>query len=204
MAKGNLFVVTAPSGAGKTTLVAALLAADSQVQLSVSFTTRQPRAGEVNGKDYHFVDRAEFERMIAAGELLEFAEVYGNYYGTSQVWINQVMENGRDILLEIDWQGAQQVRRIFPDAIGIFILPPCIDTLENRLRGRGKDSEEVIARRMAVAKEEVNHVDEFDYVIVNEHIDDAVRDIVAVVRAQRLTLLRQSNRHTALISSLKG
>ena len=204
MAKGNLFVVTAPSGAGKTTLVAALLAADSQVQLSISFTTRPPRAGEVNGKDYHFVDRAEFERMIAAGELLEFAEVYGNYYGTCQVWINQVMENGRDILLEIDWQGAQQVRRIFPNAIGIFILPPCIDTLENRLRGRGKDSEEVIARRMAVAKEEVNHVDEFDYVIVNEHIDDAVRDIVAVVRAQRLTLVRQSNRHTALISSLKG
>ncbi|MGL4996366.1 MAG: guanylate kinase [Deefgea sp.] len=204
MAKGNLFVVTAPSGAGKTTLVAALLAADSQVQLSISFTTRPPRAGEVDGKDYHFVDRAEFERMIAAGELLEFAEVYGNYYGTSQVWINQVMENGRDILLEIDWQGAQQVRRIFPSAIGIFILPPCIDTLENRLRGRGKDSEEVIARRMAVAKEEVNHVDEFDFVIVNEHIDDAVRDIVAVVRAQRLTLPRQSIRHTALISSLKG
>lgn len=204
MAKGNLFVVTAPSGAGKTTLVAALLAADSQVQLSISFTTRPPRAGEVDGKDYHFVDRAEFERMIAAGELLEFAEVYGNYYGTSQVWINQVMENGRDILLEIDWQGAEQVRRIFPSAIGIFILPPCIETLENRLRGRGKDSEEVIARRMAVAKEEVNHVDEFDYVIVNEHIDDAVRDIVAVVRAQRLTLARQSNRHTALISSLKG
>jgi guanylate kinase len=204
MTKGNLFVVTAPSGAGKTTLVAALLAADSHVQLSVSFTTRPPRAGEVDGKDYHFVERAEFERMIAAGELLEFAEVYGNYYGTSQVWINQVMENGRDILLEIDWQGAQQVRRLFPAAIGIFILPPCIDTLENRLRGRGKDSEEVIARRMAVAKEEVNHVDEFDFVIVNEHIDDAVRDIVAVVRAQRLTLVRQSSRHTALISSLKG
>nr|WP_314899757.1 guanylate kinase [uncultured Deefgea sp.] len=204
MAKGNLFVVTAPSGAGKTTLVAALLAADSQVQLSVSFTTRPPRAGEVDGKDYHFVDRAEFERMIAAGELLEFAEVYGNYYGTSQVWINEVMENGRDILLEIDWQGAQQVRRIFPSAIGIFILPPYMDTLENRLRGRGKDSEEVIGRRMAVAKEEVNHVDEFDFVIVNEHIDDAVRDIVAVVRAQRLTLVRQSSRHTALISSLKG
>jgi guanylate kinase len=204
MAKGNLFVVTAPSGAGKTTLVAALLAADSQVQLSISFTTRPPRAGEVDGKDYHFVDRTEFERMIAAGELLEFAEVYGNYYGTSQVWINDVMDNGRDILLEIDWQGAEQVRRLFPSAIGLFILPPSLETLENRLRGRGKDSEEVIARRMAVAKEEVNHVDEFDFVIVNEHIDDAVRDIVAVVRAQRLTLARQSARHTALISSLKG
>lgn len=204
MAKGNLFVVTAPSGAGKTTLVAALLAADSQVQLSISFTTRPPRAGEVDGKDYHFVERTEFERMIAASELLEFAEVYGNYYGTSQVWINEVMDNGRDILLEIDWQGAQQVRRLFPAAIGLFILPPSLETLENRLRGRGKDSEEVIARRMAVAKEEVNHVDEFDFVIVNEYIDDAVRDIVAVVRAQRLTLARQSTRHTALISSLKG
>ncbi|MCB5195521.1 guanylate kinase [Deefgea salmonis] len=204
MVKGNLLVVTAPSGAGKTTLVAALLAADSQVQLSISFTTRPPRDGEINGKDYHFVDRAEFERMIAAGELLEFAEVYGNYYGTSQLWINEVMANGRDILLEIDCQGAEQVRRLFPAAIGIFILPPCLATLENRLRGRGKDSDEVIARRLAVAKEEVNHVDEFDFVIVNEHIDDAVRDMIAVVRAQRLTLARQSERHTALISSLKG
>lgn len=204
MVKGNLLVVTAPSGAGKTTLVAALLAADSQVQLSISFTTRPPRDGEINGKDYHFVDRAEFERMIAAGELLEFAEVYGNYYGTSQLWINEVMANGRDILLEIDCQGAEQVRRLFPEAIGIFILPPCLATLESRLRGRGKDSDEVIARRLAVAKEEVNHVDEFDFVIVNEHIDDAVRDIIAVVRTQRLTLARQSERHTALISSLKG
>ncbi|WP_028449536.1 MULTISPECIES: guanylate kinase [Chitinibacter] len=204
MAKGNLFVVTAPSGAGKTTLVAALLAADANVQLSVSYTTRQPRAGEVDGKDYHFVERSEFERMIHAGELLEHAEVYGNYYGTSQVWINEVINNGRDILLEIDWQGAQQVRRLFPEAIGIFVLPPSLETLENRLRNRGKDSDEVIAKRMAVAKEECGHVDEFDYVIVNEHIDDAVRDIVAVVRAQRLTLARQSARHTGLISSLKG
>lgn len=204
MAKGNLFVVTAPSGAGKTTLVAALLAADANVQLSISYTTRQPRAGEVNGKDYHFVERAEFERMINAGELLEHAEVYGNYYGTSQVWINEVIQNGRDILLEIDWQGAQQVRRLFPEAIGLFVLPPSLETLESRLRNRGKDSDEVIAKRMAVAREECSHVDEFDYVIVNEHIDDAVRDIVAVVRAQRLTLAGQSLRHTALISSLKG
>ncbi|WP_373976208.1 guanylate kinase [Chitinibacter sp. SCUT-21] len=204
MAKGNLFVVTAPSGAGKTTLVAALLAADANVQLSISYTTRAPRAGEVDGKDYHFVERAEFERMIAAGELLEHAEVYGNYYGTSQVWINDVIQNGRDILLEIDWQGAQQVRRLFPDAIGLFVLPPSLETLENRLRNRGKDSEEVIAKRMAVAREECSHVDEFDFVIVNGHIDDAVRDIVAVVRAARLNLAQQSKRHTALISSLKG
>ncbi len=204
MAKGNLFVVTAPSGAGKTTLVAALLAADSQVQLSISFTTRAPRVGEIDGKDYRFVARAEFERMIAAGELLEFAEVYGNYYGTSQVWINEVIENGRDILLEIDWQGAEQVRRLFPSAIGLFILPPSLEILEDRLRSRGKDNEAVIAQRMASAKEEINHIDEFDFVIVNEYIDDAVRDIIAAVRAQRLTLARQSTRHTALISSLKG
>ncbi|WP_035055862.1 guanylate kinase [Andreprevotia chitinilytica] len=204
MAKGNIFVVTAPSGAGKTTLVAALLAADQNVQLSVSFTTRAPRAGEVNGKDYHFVERAEFERMINAGELLEHAEVYGNYYGTSQVWINEVIANGRDILLEIDWQGAQQVRRLFPQSIGLFVLPPSVEVLETRLRNRGKDSDEIIARRMAAAREEISHVDEFDYVIVNEHIDEAVRDIVSVVRAERLKLPRQSARHTALIASLKG
>ncbi|SMC28559.1 guanylate kinase [Andreprevotia lacus DSM 23236] len=204
MAKGNVFVVTAPSGAGKTTLVAALLAADQNVQLSISFTTRAPRAGEVNGKDYHFVERAQFESMINAGELLEHAEVYGNYYGTSQTWINQVIENGRDILLEIDWQGAQQVRRLFPDSIGLFVLPPSVDVLETRLRNRGKDSEEIIARRMAAAREEISHVDEFDYVIVNEHIDEAVRDIVSIVRAERLKLPRQSARHVDLIASLKG
>lgn len=204
MAKGNLYIVTAPSGAGKTTLVKALLAADPHIQLSVSFTTRAPREGEVNGRDYHFVERAEFERMISNCEFLEYAEVYGNYYGTSQTWINSVIESGRDILLEIDWQGAQQVRRLFPDAIGIFVLPPSLDVLEQRLRGRGKDSDEVIARRMKVAREEISHVDEADYVIVNEHVDDAVRDIIAVVRAGRLGLAQQSERHTALISALKG
>ncbi|KAF0811981.1 Guanylate kinase [Andreprevotia sp. IGB-42] len=204
MAKGNVFVVTAPSGAGKTTLVAALLAADQNVQLSISFTTRAPRSGELDGKDYHFVGRPEFERMINSGELLEHAEVYGNYYGTSQVWINEVIENGRDILLEIDWQGAQQVRRLFPQSIGLFVLPPSVDVLETRLRNRGKDDEATIARRMSAAREEISHVDEFDYVIVNEHIDEAVRDIVSIVRAERLKLPRQSTRHVDLISSLKG
>nr|WP_245575015.1 guanylate kinase [Chitinilyticum litopenaei] len=204
MAKGNLYVVTAPSGAGKTTLVKALLAADPHIQLSVSYTTRAPREGEVNGRDYHFVERAEFERMINAGDFLEHAEVYGNYYGTSQSWINGVMAEGRDILLEIDWQGAQQVRRLHPAVIGIFVLPPSLDVLEGRLRGRGKDSDEVIARRMAVAREEISHVDEADYVIINEHVDEAVRDIVAVVRAERLRLAAQSARHTALIAALKG
>ncbi|NHQ84772.1 guanylate kinase [Iodobacter sp. HSC-16F04] len=204
MAKGNLFVVTAPSGAGKTTLVAALLAADQNVQLSVSFTTRAARPGEVDGKDYHFVSREVFEQMIHNGDFLEHAEVYGNYYGTSQTWINTAIATGRDILLEIDWQGAAQVRRLFPEAIGLFILPPSVEILEQRLKNRGKDSDEVIERRMRVAKEEISHVEEFDYVIVNEHIDEAVRDIVSAVRAERLKLHRQSTRHQILISSLKA
>ncbi|UXY15329.1 guanylate kinase [Chitiniphilus purpureus] len=204
MARGNIFVVTAPSGAGKTTLVAALLAADQNVQLSISFTTRAPRSGEVQGKDYHFIDRAEFEAMIAAADLLEHAEVYGNYYGTSRRWIESVIDNGRDILLEIDWQGAQQVKQLFPDSVGIFVLPPSIDALEQRLRNRGLDSDDIIAKRMAAAREEMSHFDEADYVIVNEHIDEAVRDIVAVVRAERLKLPTQRVRHGALLTSLKG
>ncbi|GAA5786186.1 guanylate kinase [Chitiniphilus shinanonensis] len=204
MARGNIFVVTAPSGAGKTTLVAALLAADQNVQLSISFTTRAPRTGEVHGKDYHFIDRAEFEAMIAAADLLEHALVYGNYYGTSRRWIESVIDNGRDILLEIDWQGAQQVKRIFPDSVGIFVLPPSIDALEQRLRSRGKDSDEVIAQRMAAAREEMSHFDEADYVVVNEHIDEAVRDIVAVVRAERLRVRTQRIRHGALLADLKA
>ncbi|MEN9658742.1 MAG: hypothetical protein RL571_2207 [Pseudomonadota bacterium] len=203
MAKGNLFVVTAPSGAGKTTLVAALLAADQNVQLSVSFTTRAPRPGEVDGKDYHFVAREVFEKMILNGDFLEHAEVYGNYYGTSQTWINHAIDTGSDILLEIDWQGAAQVRRLFPEVVGLFVLPPSVEVLEQRLKNRGKDSDEVIERRMAAAKEEISHVEEFDYVIVNEHIDEAVRDIVSTVRAERLKLHRQSTRHQVLISSLK-
>ncbi|XZG70150.1 guanylate kinase [Chitinibacteraceae bacterium HSL-7] len=203
MAKGNIFVVTAPSGAGKTTLVAALLAADPNVQLSISFTTRTPREGEVHGKHYHFVERAEFERMIAAGELLEYAEVYGNYYGTSKVWIESVIDNGRDILLEIDWQGAEQVKKIFPEALGIFILPPSVDELEQRLVNRGKDSAEQIAHRMAMARDEMSHYHQADHVIVNEHIDEAIRDLVAVVRAARLRVARQEVRHAALLAGLR-
>ncbi|BCL76321.1 guanylate kinase [Jeongeupia sp. HS-3] len=204
MTQGNIFVVTAPSGAGKTTLVAALLAGDANVQLSISFTSRAPRVGEVDGKDYHFVDRATFEAMIARGELLECAEVYGNYYGTSQTWITEARASGRDILLEIDTQGAEQVRRLFPDAIGLFVLPPSLEVLEQRLKNRGKDADEVIARRMAEARAEIGHAEEFDYLIVNEHIDEAVRDIIGIVRAERLRLTRQVERHGALIASLKG
>lgn len=204
MSRGNIYVVTAPSGAGKTTLVRALLAADERIQLSVSFTTRQPRTGEVNGKDYCFVSRAEFERMIADASLLEHADVFGNYYGTSQEWIESMLVQGQDILLEIDWQGAQQVRRLLPEAIGIFILPPSLMVLEERLRGRGKDSEEVIVRRLSAAKEEISHVDEFDYIIINDQFDAALRDMLAIVRAERLKLGRQSDLHQAMIAGMKG
>ena len=204
MQQGNIFVVTAPSGAGKTTLVAALLAADQQIKLSVSYTTRAPREGEVDGKNYYFVSRETFIGMLQRSEFLESAEVYGNFYGTSQLWIQQQLDAGNDILLEIDWQGAQQVRKLFPQAIGVFILPPSLPVLEQRLRGRGTDSEESIAKRMASAREEITHVDEFDFVIVNEVMDEAIKDLISVVRAPRLGIARQSAKYAALFSALKG
>lgn len=203
MATGNIYIVTAPSGAGKTTLVAKLLAADPQVQLSVSYTTRAPRDGEENGKHYHFVAKDVFMRMAARGDFLESAEVYGNFYGTSQVWINEQLALGRDILLEIDWQGARQVRKLFPQMIGIFVLPPSLAALRERLIGRGKDSAEIIARRLEHAREDIAHVDEFDYVIVNEDLAEATSDIVSVLRAQRLLITPQMSRHQALITSLR-
>lgn len=204
MQQGNIYVVTAPSGAGKTTLVAALLAADPLIRLSVSYTTRAPREGETDGKHYHFVGREQFLQMLQRGEFLESAEVYGNYYGTSQHWIQQQLDAGNDILLEIDWQGAQQVRILFPQAIGIFILPPSLEVLEQRLRSRAKDSDESIARRMASAREEISHVESFDYVIVNHMVDDAVRDLVSVVRSQRLRIDAQTMRYAALLASLRN
>ena len=204
MQQGNIFVVTAPSGAGKTTLVEALLAADQQIKLSVSYTTRAPREGEIDGINYHFVSREAFIAMLQRSEFLESAEVYGNFYGTSQLWIQQQLDAGNDILLEIDWQGAQQVRKLFPQAIGVFILPPSLQALEQRLRGRGTDSEESISKRMASAREEITHVDEFDFVIVNEVMDEAIKDLISLVRAPRLGIARQSAKYAALFSALKG
>ena len=204
MQQGNIFVVTAPSGAGKTTLVAALLAADQQIKLSVSYTTRAPREGEIDGINYHFVSREAFIAMLQRSEFLESAEVYGNFYGTSQLWIQQQLDAGNDILLEIDWQGAQQVRKLFPQAIGVFILPPSLQALGQRLRGRGTDSEESISKRMASAREEITHVDEFDFVIVNEVMDEAIKDLISLVRAPRLGIARQSAKYAALFSALKG
>lgn len=200
---GNLFIISAPSGAGKTSLVRALLNLDPHINLSVSYTTRDPRAGEQNGKDYHFVSRESFIAMAKNGEFLESAEVYGNLYGTSQTWISGEIDKGRDILLEIDWQGAAQVRRLFPECISIFILPPSLQALEQRLKGRGKDNDEVIAKRMAAVREDVAHIAEFDYVIINNVLDEALHELSAVVLTARLRCTKQLLRHQALINQLQ-
>src|SRR5574340_1856688 len=200
---GNLFVISAPSGAGKTSLVHALLNINPQIELSVSYTTRNPRPGERDGKDYHFVSRETFVIMMERGEFLESAEVYGNLYGTSQTWIGQAITQNRDILLEIDWQGAAQVRRLFPECVSIFILPPAMEALEQRLRGRGKDNDEVIAKRMAAVREDVAHVAEFDYVIINDNLNEALRELNAVVLSARLRGTRQLARHQELINQLQ-
>ena len=185
-AVGNIYIVVAPSGAGKTSLVSALLHAEPAVELSISYTTRAARTGEVDGQHYHFVDHVTFQSMIAAGDFLEYAEVYGNFYGTSVRWLQSRLEEGRDILLEIDWQGAEQVRKVFPEALGIFILPPSIEELERRLRGRGTDTEEVILRRLASARSEIDKVAEYDYIVVNDDFERARLDLISIFRARRL------------------
>ena len=200
---GSLFVISAPSGAGKTSLVNALLNINPQIDLSVSFTTRQPRVGEINGKDYHFVSREQFLGMAERGEFLESAEVYGNFYGTSQSWISRQNAKGRDILLEIDWQGAGQVRRLFPACITVFVLPPSLEALEQRLKGRGKDNGQVIAKRLAAVREDVSHVAEFDYVIINDDLNEALRELNAVVLSARLRGSCQLARHQQLINQLQ-
>ena len=200
---GNLFVIVAPSGAGKTTLVAELLKREPEMRLSISYTTRAPRAGEANGREYHFVGVPEFERMIAVGDFLEHAQVHGNYYGTSRAWIEREIAGEHDVLLEIDWQGAAQVRKFFPDLVGMFILPPSIAELRRRLQGRGKDSAETIERRIAGAREEISHVLEFEYIIVNDRFEEALEDIRSVVRAARASRARQSIRLAKLIDEFR-
>lgn len=197
---GSLFVISAPSGAGKTSLVHALLQTNPQIDLSVSFTTRPPRAGEIDGKDYHFVSREQFLTMAEHGEFLERAEVYGNLYGTSGTWIAQENARDRDVLLEIDWQGAAQVRRLFPECLCIFVLPPSLEALAQRLQGRGKDAPEVIATRLAAAREDVSHLAEFDYVIINADLDEAVRELNSIVLTARLRLAKQLVRQRNLIN----
>ncbi|MGE0873242.1 MAG: guanylate kinase [Burkholderiales bacterium] len=193
--KGLLFVITAPSGAGKSTLINAVLHDMPQLRLSVSYTTRAPRPGETNGREYHFVDDAKFLAMLSRGEFLEAAEVHGYRYGTSQKVIVDTLECGQDLLLEIDWQGAQQVRKLYPDCVGIFIMPPSLAELERRMRSRALDSDAVIGRRMAAAKEEIEHVLEFKYAIINKDFDEAKRDLIAIIRAARVETSTQFSRH---------
>ena len=196
---GCLFTVVAPSGAGKSSLIAALLERNHSIELSVSYTTRPPRDGEIDGREYCFVTRAKFEALITADEFLESAEVYGNLYGTSRKWIESRRAAGADVLLEIDWQGARSVKKIFPDMVYIYILPPSIDELQRRLIKRGKDSPTVIQRRLGEAREDLKHVYKADYVIINEDFSAALADLSAVARACQLTASRQIARHADLL-----
>ena len=199
---GKLFILSAPSGTGKTSLTKSLLRKNINLWLSISYTSRLMRPSEVEGHDYFFVERNVFEQMLGDGEFIESAEIYGNLYGTSQKWINEAINSGKDILLEIDGQGARQVRKIFSDVVSIFILPPSLEVLEDRLKNRNQDSKEVIAKRMAAAKEEISHVSEYDYVIINDNIDIALRDLVSVVQSERLRASAQLARYHDLVTQL--
>jgi guanylate kinase len=197
-----VFIVSAPSGGGKTSLVNALLAADERLRVSVSHTTRAKRPGEVDGVNYHFVDPGCFEHMIAAGEFLEHAQVFGNRYGTSRAAVLSLLQKGLDVILEIDWQGGQQVRRLLPDCTGIFILPPSRAELSKRLRNRGEDDEATIRRREAEAKAEMSHYAEYDYLVVNDEFAPALSDLQTIVKAARLRTPRQAARMPELLSAL--
>ena len=199
---GNLFVITAASGAGKTSLIRALLECEPSIRLSVSHTTRAPRPGEVDGEHYHFVDEATFVAELNAGDFLESAYVHGFYYGTSQSVVVNTLKSDHDLILEIDWQGAAQVRKLYPDAISIFILPPSIEALSQRLNNRGQDSQEVITKRLAAARDEMSHVGEFDYVTINDDFDVALEDLRAIIRASRLKRDIQLKRHAAMLDNL--
>lgn len=199
---GSLFIISAPSGAGKSTLVNALLSQDAGLSLSISHTTRAPRAGEADGRDYHFVSREVFLAMRSHGEFLESAEVHGNLYGTSRVWIEMRMTAGHDIVLEIDCQGAEQLRKQFPEAVAVFILPPSMTELERRLRGRGTESDDVIARRLEGASLEMRRVAQFDYVIINSSFSEALGLLQAVVVAARQRVARVGEREDELFRSL--
>jgi guanylate kinase len=201
-ASGCLFVLAAPSGGGKTSLTRELLIREPGIRLSVSYTTRPPRPGEQHGVHYHFVDEPTFLALKARGEFLEHAHVHGNWYATSATWLQQQIREGHDVLLEIDWQGAAQVRRLIPPAVLIFILPPSLASLQERLEKRAQDSPEVITRRIDAAREEMRHCGDFDYVIMNQEFARAVDDLSAIVRAARLTASRQMVRHARLIAQL--
>lgn len=200
--QGQLYIITAASGAGKTSLVKALLKLNDQLKISVSHTTRAPRVGEVDGVDYHFVSDATFLTLLDAGQFLECADVHGRRYGTSKMAVDDALQTGQDVILEIDWQGAAQVRKSYPKSVSIFILPPSITALEERLNNRGQDSAEVIALRVAAARDEMRHVSEFDYVTINDSFDIALQDLRAIICSHRLRAAVQLEQHAALLQSL--
>lgn len=202
MTKGNLIIVTAPSGAGKTSLVKSLVDGGSDLCVSVSHTTRPARPGESDGINYHFVSKEHFMDMLGQGAFFESAEVYGSHYGTSQVWVKEQLEAGKDVILEIDWQGAQQVRNLNPDACSIFILPPSLKSLRQRLESRGQDDIDTIDRRMRQAVSDITHVAEANYIVVNDDFDTALEDMRAIVRSWRLTVISQQFNSAELLLSL--
>ncbi len=200
--RGTLYTVSAPSGAGKTSLVNALIESIDDISVSVSHTTRARRPGEENGVNYHFVDVEQFKVMVQANEFVEHAEVFGNFYGTAKSTVDALLATGVDVILEIDWQGADQISQVFPDTVGIFILPPSIEALRTRLTGRGQDNEEIIDRRMAQAISEMSHYVEADYVIINEDFDRALAEFRSIIQTQRLTLDNQQARHGEQLQKL--
>jgi guanylate kinase len=202
MSNGTLYILSAPSGAGKTSLLKALRERDDDLHVSVSHTTRPMRPGEEDGVHYHFVDQTDFLEKVVQGDFLEHAEVFGNYYGTDEASVRGQLESGQDTVLEIDWQGAQQVRRRFPEAVSIFILPPSPEALYERLSNRGQDSEEVIQGRMRQAQSEMSHYAEFDYLVFNDRFERALDELASIVSSQRLLLSRQASRHEAILSRL--
>ncbi|WP_456405212.1 guanylate kinase [Thiolapillus sp.] len=202
MNNGNLFIVSAPSGAGKTSLLKALLKADDNLVLSVSHTTRPPRPGEQDGVDYHFVSVEEFVARAGEGAFLEQAQVFDNYYGTSEESVKSQLQSGLDVVLEIDWQGARQVRKAFPEAVSIFIIPPSIAALRERLGNRGQDDEDVIERRMKDARKELSHYAEYDYLVVNDRFEDALHDLACIIRSVRLRLEQHARRYAAALQEM--
>lgn len=200
--RGTLYIVSAPSGAGKTSLVKALTDSDSDVLVSVSHTTRAMRPGEEDGVNYNFVSQEQFLDMVANSDFLEHAEVFGNYYGTSQSWVESTLRAGRDVILEIDWQGAQQVRRLMPEALSIFIVPPSKQALQERLDSRGQDSADVIDGRMKEAASETSHYAEFDYLIVNDQFEEALSDLKSILRARRVRIEAQKEKITSILQDL--
>jgi guanylate kinase len=201
-AHGTLFTISAPSGAGKTSLVQALLARSQDLQVSVSHTTRPMRDGEQHGVNYHFIAAQDFQTILQRGGFLEHAQVFDNWYGTSRQWVDDTLANGSDVILEIDWQGASQIRQLVPGTVAIFILPPSRDALLTRLTGRGQDAQDIIERRMHQATDEMSHYANADYLVINDDFDEALQQLATIIDAQRLGLAKQCQRHDKLIEEL--